>query len=99
MNDYFKRNTETNKWDEYKGKENIVDTYTLRTYIPNGMIIYSEKSRNYIELSDGLAKIADSGNIESLDKPKKRVKGYWSEYRNKNYLNFKINKLIKLIFF
>lgn len=81
---FFKKNNETSEWDKYEGEDNIVDTYTLRTYIPNGLIIYEEKSGKFVELSDGLAKLTNQ-NIEKLDEPNDEynsIKGFWVEKRN-----------------
>ena len=81
---FFKKNKETSTWDKYEGDGNIVDRYKLKTYVPNGLIIYNENSGRYVELSDGLAKFSRN-NVEDLDatnSSEKPVKGFWVETGN-----------------
>lgn len=62
---YFNKNLTTNNWDEIENNK-IIDTFQIQTYDSNKIVLYSEISSQYVELSYHLARKAFL-RIEYLD--------------------------------
>lgn len=80
---YYKKSTvNTNIWEEIEDDEttNVVDTFELKTYDSNSLVLYSSQTFQYLELSYDKAKLS-FGEIENLDdiNAEQVNRGYWDE--------------------
>ena len=82
---YFTRNETTNEWSEIMERRSsgktvkiTLDTFKLKTFDSNSLILYSDASGQYLELSDDKAKFT-FGEIESLDRVVDFYTGYWMD--------------------
>ena len=82
---YFQRDEKTNVWNEILEKtqlgrttETILDTFKLKTFDTNSLILYSDNSGQHLELSEDKAKLA-FGFIERLERVVDFYTGYWMD--------------------
>ena len=73
---YYKKNTTTNTWDEYENSQEIKNTFIIRTYYLNKILLKHQTDDIYVELSDNQASIVFS-SLEALDNNNDKYAGYW----------------------